>query len=31
LTDTISWLLDQYERRNGKLPMLEQALLVIEE
>ncbi len=31
LTDTISRLLDQYERRNGKLPMLEQALLVIEE
>lgn len=31
LTDTISRLLDQHERRHGKLPLLEQALLVIDE
>ena len=31
LTDTITRLLDQHERRQGKLPMLDQALLVIEE
>ena len=31
LTDTITRLLDQYERRQGKLPMLDRALLVIEE
>ena len=31
LTDTITRLLDQHERRHGKLPMLDQALLVIEE
>ncbi len=31
LTDTITRLLDQHERRRGKLPMLERALLVIEE
>ena len=31
LTDTITRLLDQHERRHGKLPMLEQALLVIDE
>lgn len=31
LTDTITRLLDQHERRHGKLPMLDRALLVIEE
>lgn len=31
LTDTISRLLDRHERRHGKLPLLEQALLVIDE
>jgi len=31
LTDTITRLLDQHERRRGKLPMLDRALLVIEE
>ena len=31
LTDTITRLLDQHERRQGKLPMLDRALLVIEE
>ena len=31
LTDTITRLLDQYEGRRGKLPMLDHALLVIEE
>ena len=31
LTDTITPLLDQHERRQGKLPMLDRALLVIEE
>ena len=31
LTDTVARLLDQLERRHGKLPMLEQALLVIDE
>ena len=30
LTDTITRLLDQHERRQGKLPMLDRALLVIE-
>ena len=31
LTDTITRLLDQYESRRGKLPLLDHALLVIEE
>ena len=31
LTDTITRLLDQYEGRRGKLPILERALLVMEE
>ena len=31
LTDTITRLLDQYKGRRGKLPMLDHALLVIEE
>jgi hypothetical protein len=31
LTDTITRLLDQHERKYGKLPMLERALLVIDE
>ena len=31
LTDTITRLLDQYEGRRGKLPVLDHALLVIEE
>lgn len=31
ITDTVTRLLDQLERRNGKLPMLEHALLVIDE
>ena len=31
LTDTITRLLDQYEGRRGKLPLLDHALLVIEE
>lgn len=31
LTDTITRLLDQYEGRRGKLPMLDHVLLVIEE
>lgn len=31
LTDTVKRLLDQLERRHGKLPMMEQALLVIDE
>lgn len=31
LTDTITRLLDRHERRHGKLPMLDQALLVIDE
>lgn len=30
-TDTITRLLDQHERRHGKLPMLDRVLLVIEE
>lgn len=31
ITDTITRLLDRLERRNGKLPLLEEALLVIDE
>ena len=31
LTDTISRLLDRHERRHGKLPLLDRALLVIDE
>ena len=31
LTDTITRLLDRHERRHGKLPMLDQALLIIDE
>lgn len=31
LTDTVTRLLDQYERGRGKLPLLDHALLVIEE
>ena len=31
ITDTITRLLDRLERRNGKLPLLEEALLMIDE